>query len=93
MNALYKACSSRRSLGDRLHPGHDGVRRRHVRFCDLYVSALVGLVVTFLLVAITEYYTGHALGPGEVDLAASQTGTRRTSSTGSPSACRRPRCR
>src|SRR5439155_20443354 len=26
-------------------------------FADLYISALVGLVVTFLLVAITEYYT------------------------------------
>src|SRR3954447_18078514 len=27
-------------------------------FTDLYVSAIIGLVVTFLLVAITEFYTG-----------------------------------
>ena len=27
-------------------------------FWQLYVPALIGLVITFLLVAITEYYTG-----------------------------------
>ena len=32
-------------------------------FTDLYVSALVGLVVTFLLVAITEFYTGTRWPP------------------------------
>ena len=32
-------------------------------FKDLYISAIVGLVVTFLLVAITEYYTGTRWGP------------------------------
>jgi K(+)-stimulated pyrophosphate-energized sodium pump len=32
-------------------------------FTELYVSALVGLVVTFLLVAITEYYTGTRWNP------------------------------
>ena len=32
-------------------------------FTDLYVSAIVGLVVTFLLVAITEYYTGTRWNP------------------------------
>src|SRR5690242_20273074 len=32
-------------------------------FGDLYISAIVGLVVTFLLVAITEYYTGTCWGP------------------------------
>src|SRR5437773_1456941 len=32
-------------------------------FSDLYISAIVGLVVTFLLVAITEYYTGTRRGP------------------------------
>ena len=32
-------------------------------FWDLYLSALVGLVVTFLLVAITEYYTGTRWPP------------------------------
>src|SRR5205085_6404835 len=32
-------------------------------FSDLYVSAIVGLVVTFLLVAITEIYTGTRWRP------------------------------
>src|SRR5881398_3584523 len=32
-------------------------------FSDLYISAVVGLAVTFLLVAITEYYTGTRWGP------------------------------
>jgi K(+)-stimulated pyrophosphate-energized sodium pump len=43
-------------------------------FSDLYVSAIVGLVVTFLLVAITEYYTGTRWGPVKSISSASQTG-------------------
>jgi K(+)-stimulated pyrophosphate-energized sodium pump len=43
-------------------------------FTDLYVSALVGLVVTFLLVAITEYYTGTRWNPVKAIARASQTG-------------------
>jgi K(+)-stimulated pyrophosphate-energized sodium pump len=43
-------------------------------FGDLYISAIVGLVVTFLLVAITEYYTGTRWGPVKQISAASQTG-------------------
>jgi K(+)-stimulated pyrophosphate-energized sodium pump len=43
-------------------------------FRDLYVSALVGLAVTFLLVAITEYYTGTRWNPVKLISAASQTG-------------------
>jgi K(+)-stimulated pyrophosphate-energized sodium pump len=43
-------------------------------FADLYISALVGLGVTFLLVAITEYYTGTRWGPVKSISAASQTG-------------------
>jgi K(+)-stimulated pyrophosphate-energized sodium pump len=43
-------------------------------FKDLYVSAVVGLVVTFLLVAITEYYTGTRWGPVKSISSASQTG-------------------
>ena len=43
-------------------------------FTDLYVSALVGLVVTFLLVAITEYYTGTRWNPVKAIAKASQTG-------------------
>src|SRR5437660_1144914 len=43
-------------------------------FKDLYVSAIIGLVVTFLLVAITEYYTGTRWGPVKSISSASQTG-------------------
>jgi K(+)-stimulated pyrophosphate-energized sodium pump len=43
-------------------------------FTDLYVCALVGLAVTFLLVAITEYYTGTRWGPVRSISAASRTG-------------------
>jgi K(+)-stimulated pyrophosphate-energized sodium pump len=43
-------------------------------FTDLYASAIVGLAVTFLLVAITEYYTGTRWGPVKSISAASQTG-------------------
>jgi K(+)-stimulated pyrophosphate-energized sodium pump len=43
-------------------------------FSDLYVSAIVGLGVTFLLVAITEYYTGTRWGPVKAISSASQTG-------------------
>src|SRR5512144_1997450 len=43
-------------------------------FKDLYISALVGLVVTFLLVAITEFYTGTRWGPVKAIAKASQTG-------------------
>src|SRR6266511_87632 len=43
-------------------------------FTDLYAAAIVGLVVTFLLVAITEYYTGTRWGPVKSISSASQTG-------------------
>jgi K(+)-stimulated pyrophosphate-energized sodium pump len=43
-------------------------------FTDLYVSAIVGLAVTFLLVGITEYYTGTRWGPVRSISSASQTG-------------------
>ena len=43
-------------------------------FGDLYVSAIIGLVVTFLLVAITEYYTGTRWGPVKMIARSSQTG-------------------
>jgi K(+)-stimulated pyrophosphate-energized sodium pump len=43
-------------------------------FKDLYISAIVGLAVTFLLVAITEYYTGTRWGPVKSISSASQTG-------------------
>ncbi|HEX6788661.1 MAG TPA: sodium/proton-translocating pyrophosphatase, partial [Gaiellaceae bacterium] len=43
-------------------------------FGNLYGSAIVGLVVTFLLVAITEFYTGTRWGPVKSISKASQTG-------------------
>ncbi len=43
-------------------------------FWQLYVPALVGLAITFLLVAITEYYTGSRWGPVKKIADASQTG-------------------
>jgi K(+)-stimulated pyrophosphate-energized sodium pump len=43
-------------------------------FTDLDCASLVGLVVTFLLVAITEYYTGTRWGPVKSISSASQTG-------------------
>src|SRR5438067_12352 len=43
-------------------------------FGDLYISAVVGLTVTFLLVGITEYYTGTRWGPVKSISASSQTG-------------------
>ncbi|MGE5274234.1 MAG: sodium-translocating pyrophosphatase [Verrucomicrobiota bacterium] len=43
-------------------------------FWNLYASALIGLGVTFLLVAITEYYTGTRWNPVKSISEASQTG-------------------
>ncbi len=43
-------------------------------FWELYISASVGLIVTFLLVAITEYYTGTRWNPVKAIAKASQTG-------------------
>ena len=43
-------------------------------FWQLYGSALVGLVITFLLVAITEYYTGSRWSPVKKIAEASTTG-------------------
>src|SRR6059058_233143 len=43
-------------------------------FWHLYVAALVGLIVTFLLVGITEYYTGTRWNPVKAIAKASETG-------------------
>ena len=43
-------------------------------FWNLYGSALIGLAVTFLLVAITEYYTGTRWNPVKQIARSSQTG-------------------
>jgi K(+)-stimulated pyrophosphate-energized sodium pump len=46
----------------------------HYSFGRLYGSALIGLAVTFLLVAITEFYTGTRWNPVKSISKASQTG-------------------
>ena len=43
-------------------------------FWELYGSALIGLAITFLLVAITEFYTGSRWNPVKSISRASQTG-------------------
>jgi K(+)-stimulated pyrophosphate-energized sodium pump len=43
-------------------------------FWHLYIAALVGLIVTFLLVGITEYYTGTRWSPVKAIARASETG-------------------
>jgi K(+)-stimulated pyrophosphate-energized sodium pump len=43
-------------------------------FWELYLSAITGLIVTFLLVAITEFYTGTRWSPVKSISKASQTG-------------------
>jgi K(+)-stimulated pyrophosphate-energized sodium pump len=75
MNALYKAVLVATVLSAigfiPVTLAYDGGK---FTFTDLYASALVGLVVTFLLVAITEYYTGTRWGPVKSISSASQTG-------------------
>ncbi len=92
INALYKSvlvATVLSALG--FIPVTHGVRRRPASASgELYGSALVGLVVTFLLVAITEYYTGTRWNPVKSIARRRRPATRRTSSKGSPSACRRP---
>jgi K(+)-stimulated pyrophosphate-energized sodium pump len=75
INALYKAVLAATVLSALgfipVTKAFDGGR---YDFKDLYISALIGLVVTFLLVAITEYYTGTRWGPVKRIAKASQTG-------------------
>jgi len=75
MNALYKAVLVATVLSA---IGFIPVTRAYdngkFSFTDLYCASLVGLVVTFLLVAITEYYTGSRWGPVKSISSASQTG-------------------
>ncbi len=75
INALYKAVLVATVLSAAgfipITLGFDGGR---YTFWQLYLSALVGLIVTFLLVAITEYYTGTRWGPVKSISKASQTG-------------------
>jgi K(+)-stimulated pyrophosphate-energized sodium pump len=64
MNALYKAvlvATVLSAIG--FVPVTMAFDSDRFSFWDLYGSALIGLVVTFLLVAITEYYTGTRWNP------------------------------
>jgi K(+)-stimulated pyrophosphate-energized sodium pump len=75
MNALYRAvivATVLSALG--FIPIISGFDGGLYTFWDLYLSALVGLIVTFLLVAITEFYTGTRWGPVKTIARASQTG-------------------
>ena len=75
MNALYKAVLVATELSAigfiPVTMAYDGGK---FSFTDQYCASLVGLVVTFLLVAITEYYTGSRWGPVKSISSASQTG-------------------
>ena len=76
MTALYTGVivSAVLSAAD-LHPG-DRTRSRALRvftaarLTRIYFCALIGLVITALLVGITEYYTGTRFGPGQAHLRA-----------------------
>jgi K(+)-stimulated pyrophosphate-energized sodium pump len=75
MNALYKAVVVATVLSALgfipVTLAYDG---RPFSFGELYVAALIGLVITFALVAITEYYTGTRWGPVKSISRSSQTG-------------------
>jgi K(+)-stimulated pyrophosphate-energized sodium pump len=75
MNALYKAVLVSTVLSAiGFIPVTLGFDSSQFSFWDLYISALVGLAVTFLLVAITEYYTGTRWNPVKAISKASRTG-------------------
>src|SRR5437868_6562676 len=75
INALYKAVIAATLLSAAgfipVTMGFDG---GPYDFTHLYLSAIVGLIVTFLLVAITEFYTGTRWNPVRSISKASQTG-------------------
>jgi K(+)-stimulated pyrophosphate-energized sodium pump len=75
MNALYKAVAAATILSALgFIPITMAFDEGKFGFGDLYLSALVGLAVTFLLVGITEYYTGTRWGPVKSISSASRTG-------------------
>ena len=61
-------------LRTRVHPVTMAYDGGDFSFWNLYGSALIGLAVTFLLVAITEFYTGTRWNPVKQIAKASQTG-------------------
>ena len=75
MNALYKAvivATVLSAIG--FIPITMAFDEGRFTFGELYGAALVGLAITFLLVAITEYYTGTRWNPVKSISKASQTG-------------------
>src|ERR1051326_1974384 len=75
MNALYKAvfvATFLSALG--FIPVTMAYDSSRFTFWELYISALVGLIVTFLLVGITEFYTGTRWPPVKRISSASRTG-------------------
>jgi K(+)-stimulated pyrophosphate-energized sodium pump len=75
INALYKAvlvATGLSALG--FIPVTIAFDKGQYDFAHLYLSAIVGLIVTFLLVAITEFYTGTRWNPVKSISKASQTG-------------------
>src|SRR6202012_5694996 len=75
INALYKAVLAATVLSALgFIPIIMGFDKGSYDFSQLYVSAIIGLIVTFLLVAITEYYTGTRWNPVKMIARASQTG-------------------
>jgi K(+)-stimulated pyrophosphate-energized sodium pump len=75
MNALYKSVVVATVLSAigfiPVTLAFDGGR---FSYWELYGPALIGLAITFLIVAITEYYTGTRWGPVKAIAEASQTG-------------------
>jgi K(+)-stimulated pyrophosphate-energized sodium pump len=75
INALYKAVIVATVLSALgfipVTLAFDGGR---FNFGELYGAAIIGLVITFALVAITEYYTGTRWGPVKSISRSSQTG-------------------
>jgi K(+)-stimulated pyrophosphate-energized sodium pump len=75
MNALYRAVGVATGLSALgfipITLAYDGGR---FSFGELYSTAIIGLIVTFALVSITEYYTGTRWSPVKSISRASQTG-------------------
>ncbi len=75
MNALYKAVAVATVLSAiGFVPITLAFDEGAFTFWELYLSALIGLAITFALVAITEYYTGTRWGPVKSIARSSQTG-------------------
>jgi K(+)-stimulated pyrophosphate-energized sodium pump len=75
INALYKAVLAATIISALLFiPVTKGFENGHNVFWRLYLPAIIGLIITFALVAITEYYTGTRWGPVKSIAKASQTG-------------------